>query len=130
MSSGLTPKLPLTRGDTNDFVLITTYQELVRQNLKNLLLTNPGERVMDVGFGVGLYRYLFENDNQLLYSKVAGKIREQVSKYLSYVEIIDIIFDSARNNPDLDTNFLKVRISYKIIPLETSSEIEITLPTD
>jgi|MDTA01.3.fsa_nt_gb phage baseplate assembly protein W len=130
MASGLTPKLPLTRGETNDFVLITTYQELVRQNFKNLLLTNPGERVMDIGFGVGLYRYLFENDNQLLYSKVAGKIREQVTKYLPYIEVVDIIFDSARNNPDLDTNFLKVKISYNIIPLETSTEIEITLPTD
>ena len=44
MASGLTPKLPLVRDSINDFLLITDYKELVKQNFKNLILTNPGEK--------------------------------------------------------------------------------------
>lgn len=131
MPSGLTPKLPLTRGATNDFDLITSYQELVRQNFKNLILTSPGERVMDINFGVGLSQFLFELDNPLLYSSISGRIKSQVSRYLPYIEVVDITFNSATNNePNFDTNFLGVKISYNITPLETTDTVEITLPTD
>ena len=38
-----------------------TTQEQVRSNLINVLLTEPGERVYEPNFGVGLKRRLFEN---------------------------------------------------------------------
>jgi len=130
MPSGLTPRLPLVKGNSFDYELISSYQELVRQNLKNLLLTNPGERIMDVSFGVGLNSFLFEQDSQILYSKITGKITEQVSKYLPYVKIRDVVFNSNFNNPDLDKNFLSVKVLYRVIPLNANTSIEITLPTD
>ena len=68
MASGLTPKLPLVRDTINDFLLITDYKELVKQNLKNLILTNPGEKIMDADFGIGINRFLFELDNPALYA--------------------------------------------------------------
>lgn len=130
MASGLTPRLPLIKGNSFDYELISSYQELVRQNLKNILLTNPGERIMDVNFGVGLNSFLFEQDNQILYSKITGKISEQVSKYLPYVKINDVVFNSNFNNPNLDKNFLSVKVLYRVIPLNSNASIEITLPTD
>ena len=38
-----------------------TTQEQVKSNLINVLLTEPGERVYEPNFGVGLKRRLFEN---------------------------------------------------------------------
>jgi phage baseplate assembly protein W len=130
MASGLTPKLPLIRGDVNDFELITSYLDLVKQNFKNVMLTNPGERVMDVNFGAGLNRFLFGQDSFSMYSRVAGKIKEQASKYLPYINIEDISFETSENNSDLQDNFLKVQIVYNIVPLETLDSVELTLPTD
>jgi phage baseplate assembly protein W len=130
MPSGLTPRLPLVKGNSFDYELITSYQELVRQNLKNLLLTNPGERVMDVNFGVGLNSFLFELDNQILYSQITGKINEQVSKYLPYVKILDVAFNSFLNDPGMEQNSLSVKVLYRVIPLQANASIEITLPTN
>ena len=130
MASGLTPKLPLTRGFSNDYLLIDSYRELVKQNVKNLLLTNPGERIMDLNFGVGLSGFLFENDTPALYSEISSRISSQVSLYLPYIQIIDIVFLSNNNDPSLPTNFLKVNFSYNIIPLEVTDEIELTLPNN
>ena len=130
MPSGLTPRLPLVKGNSFDYELISSYQELVRQNLKNVLLTNPGERIMDINFGVGLSSFLFEHDNEILYSKITGKINDQVSKYLPYIKILDVVFNSFLNDPSMNENSLSVKIFYRVLPLNANASIEITLPTN
>ena len=119
----LTPQLPLSRNSLTGYKLIGNYVSLVKQNLKNLLLTVPGERMMMPDFGVGLKRFLFESDSPLVYDSVASRIREQISKYLSYIEITDIVFNSHSIDPNVKENILYVRVEYKIIPLELSDTI-------
>ena len=46
--------------DTNMFKGTQTLKEQVKANLINLLLTQPGERVNEPNFGVGLKHLLFE----------------------------------------------------------------------
>ena len=77
MPSGLTPRLPLIKGNSFDYELITSYQELIRQNLKNILLTNPGERIMDINFGVGLNSFLFH----------LRIIESRIKRYIKYFYI-------------------------------------------
>jgi phage baseplate assembly protein W len=122
----LTPRLPLSRNLITGYALIGDYVSLVKQNFKNLLLTVPGERMMNPDFGVGLKRFLFENDSPLVYDSVAEAIRTQVSKYLPYIEIKDIIFNSSAGDPSLPDNTMYVRVEYRIIPLELSDAIDIT----
>lgn len=62
MSAGLDAKLPLTFDNTDKFYTVTkTIKENYQQNVKMLLLTAPGERIMLAKYGVGLRNYLFEN---------------------------------------------------------------------
>ena len=128
--AGLTPKLPLTRDGLNGYMLITTYKDLVKQNFKNLMFTIPGERVMDLDFGIGLKRFLFEMDDPAVYSRISGRIEQQVSKYLPYIAITDIKFDSAAIDESLDPNYLSIAITYTIVPLDTADKLELTLPND
>jgi phage baseplate assembly protein W len=92
------------------------------------MLTNPGERMMDPTFGVGITTFLFEIDNPILYEDITSKIREQVNKYLSYIEVQDVIFNSQRLDDDIDDNFLSILIKYRITPLDLSDVLEITTP--
>ena len=65
MTLGLSPKLPLQLDSMmGSYALNKTDKGVIKQNFKNLLLTNPGERIMDVRFGVGLSRFLFENRSE------------------------------------------------------------------
>jgi phage baseplate assembly protein W len=128
--AGITPLLPLSRDAINGYTLITDYKTLVKQNFKNLMFTIPGERMMDINFGIGLKRFLFEMDNPNLYGKISGRITQQVGKYLPYIGINDILFKSAANGDGLDPNFLSVSIEYTIIPLDTVDKLELTLPED
>ena len=52
--------LPLLRSSNDGFEMLKTIKETVKQNLKTIILTNPGERIMDPEFGVGIRRFLFE----------------------------------------------------------------------
>ena len=58
--AGFAPKLPLARDTGDGFALIKNFENMIKQNLKMLVLTSPGERIMIPDFGVGLRRYLFE----------------------------------------------------------------------
>ena len=128
MAFGLTPFLPLTMNKENGIALIQAYSVLVRQNFKNLLLTIPGERIMDANFGVGLNQFLFELDNPQLYDNITGKIHEQVNKYLPYVEILSLSFKSGATHSTMDPNALFISLKYNVVPLKFVDKLDISLP--
>lgn len=120
MAQGLSTKLPLTRSPDDGCEQNKTFQQLVKQNFLMLLLTNQGERMMIPDFGIGLKSYLFETDSIGLRSELSSKIRSQVNKYLSYVKIINLEFNSG-----VGGNFLSIKIEYEIIPLNFNDSIEV-----
>ena len=61
--SSLGVKLPLARDSSDGFGMIKNFKTMIKQNFKMLLLTNPGERVMEPDFGVGRKKFLFENSS-------------------------------------------------------------------
>tara|TARA_R100000008_G_scaffold8353_3_gene4381 strand:+ start:1058 stop:1456 length:399 start_codon:yes stop_codon:yes gene_type:complete len=126
MSSGLSPALPLVVDNVfGAYRLNTTFTELATQNLKMLILTIPGERMMDPSFGVGLRRYLFENNGADTYQEIANNIGRQVERYLPYIQIDDIKFQIPEDNPDIFPHNLSVSIFFTIVPLQRNSVVEI-----
>ena len=94
---GLSPKLPLALNSIDGIGLNKTFTEVAKQNLKMVLLTNPGERIMDPGFGVGILSFLFENNINQVTTNIRDTINSQVQEYLPYISIdeITIIKDSS-----------------------------------
>lgn len=121
--AGLSPKLPLRRDDQDGYLLNKDFKDLVQQNFKMLVLTNPGERIMDPEFGVGLRRFLFEQNNPQTYSQIESKMREQVSRYLSYLKIKNISFNRPSGLDNLSENLLSIKIVYFIEPLQIENDI-------
>jgi|TARA_R110002020_G_scaffold100115_2_gene237042 phage baseplate assembly protein W len=126
--TGISPKLPLTIDYTNGYELNQTFQDSVKQNLAGLVLTVPGERIMDPDFGVGLRTYLFEIDNPLVRSDISGKLTQQVGIYIPWVNILEISFTTQKDNPELEANFLYMSFTYIITPLDFTDRLDITLP--
>lgn len=121
--SGITPLLPLGFGDEPGYVLIDKLEDLVKQNLKNLFLTNPGERIMDLDFGIGLKQYLFEQSVAATYDSLEARSVQQVEKYMPFVEI-----DAVNVAPDdSDSAVVYVEVEYEIIPLRKKSTLDLTL---
>ena len=129
MASGISVKLPLTL-DVNDgaYSMNKTVVESVKQNLKNLLLTAPGERIMDPEFGAGLRNLFFEMNDGLTADVVRSKIYEQVSVYLPFITILEINIISAENAgvlSDISPNTMSVKIVYHIQQISASDTLDI-----
>ena len=115
-------KLPITRDSINGFTMLADFHSTIKQNLKMIVLTNPGERVMIPDFGVGIMSYLFENYNDSVFVEIENDIREQVAIYLPVVTIKRILFD----NTNESTNTLGVSIEYIIPALGIKDLLEFT----
>ena len=116
-------RLPLSLDGTDGFGMIKTIKRMVRQNLKMIILTNPGERVMEPEFGVGIKQFLFQNFSQNVYAEIDNKIREQVRLYLPEVSIQGVNFYSIEE----DSNKVSFRLVYSIPAIAVNDLLEITI---
>tara|TARA_Y100000310_G_C20681557_1_gene816255 strand:- start:2731 stop:3135 length:405 start_codon:yes stop_codon:yes gene_type:complete len=131
MSSGIAAQLPLQISNTfGAYGLITKFTTLVKQNLKMLVLTTPGERMMDINFGVGLRQFLFEPNETSTYVKIDEKIRQQVDNYLPYIGITGIEFDALTQEASLYPHKLKVAIRFEIVPLQRNEVLNLEVDID
>jgi phage baseplate assembly protein W len=65
-------------------------RELVRNNLRQLLMCNKGERVMLPDYGLNLERYLFEPLDQTTYYLIKQDILRTLERYFSSVNVITL----------------------------------------
>jgi len=130
--SGISPKLPLYIDPVDGIALNKTLKQMTRQNLKMIILTSPGERIMHPKFGVGLRRYLFMNNTQSTLSNISRKIEEQVRTYLPNIKIRSIKFFS-ENGEEIrssfesssSSNYVKLVLNYEIPSAFISDALEI-----
>ena len=128
MAIGISPALPLSI-DPKDgaYGLNKNLRQSIRQNLKNLILTTKGERMMLPDFGVGLRNFLFENFTPAVLTNISDEIKSQVASYMPFVNVRRINFFDSESNPDtIAENELRISIVYDILPLDDTDTLTIT----
>jgi len=130
--SGLSPKYPLLYDHKDGFYLLNkTYEEVISQNLKNLVLTAPGERIMDINFGVGIYKLLFEQESSEMREELSTRIISQVAKYMPFVNILEVkIFPNEEERQHYMgeiSNYINIYIIYAIPSLDLEDTLEINI---
>ncbi len=81
--------------------------DAIKQNLKMLLLTRPGEYVMDANYGVGLPDYLFLQEQEIQTESLESIIREQASTYMPYMTISNL-----QVTLDPSNSMMRIRIEF------------------
>lgn len=122
------PKWPLKSGNEDTFEMYDDVKQQITFYLKNLILTSPGENISDPNYGVGLRRFLFEQNIDSVRGSIASAISSQISVYLPYliVEDIQIVAEAQ----DIDDNSMTVRIIYGIPGDVTQQVFELDLNPD
>lgn len=124
MAAGISVKLPLrVTAEDGTYALHKDLIGTVKQNFKNLVLTAPGERIMDANFGVGVYDLLFENYNSDIKEQIRSRIISQAQFYLPFIKVRSINIDDSK----MDANLLYVAINYYISPLNYADVLNINL---
>ena len=115
-------RLPLTENSSDGFTMLKSLGETVKQNFKMLILTSPGERVMEPNYGVGVKNYLFLNYSEDAHDKIKRKIIEQAALYMPAISLNNIVFAD-----DRATNKMYIQIEYAIPNIGIQDLLEITI---
>jgi phage baseplate assembly protein W len=124
---GISPQVPLVYDPVDGpYRLNKTIGQAIKQNFKNLILTSPGERIMEPEFGVGLRQYLFENVNGDLLADLVARIKQQTSAYIPAIQLESIDFITSDEDPSLSLNQISTVITYNIMPVNAQDQLQIT----
>ena len=98
-------------------------ENAIARSVRNIILTNPGEKVFDPFFGSNVSNILFETVDDITAVSIQDEIENSLKNYEPRVEIIDVIVD-----PDYDNNQFDVTISYQIVGVDIPpTQIEFAL---
>ena len=103
--------LPIQRGDDWYFRQSFKTFDQVRSNLKNLLLTKRGERILQPDFGSGLHDLLFNPATEKFEEDLENTINDAVAQWLPYIIVEDINIDISKEMTD--NNQAKVSLKFR-----------------
>ncbi len=125
---GISVALPLEYDSTDGpYRLNKTIGATVRQNLKNLLLTSPGERVMMPDFGAGLRRILFDPMLPTTFSTAREEVYKQVGRFMPFVVLERVSFITNEEDSSLGLNQVVVVVDYNLGSLNESDTLEFVI---
>jgi phage baseplate assembly protein W len=104
---------------SNSLVVLKN-QDSIRQALKNMLLTNPGERLFDPFFGSGITGMLFENYTPFVQQDIIRKIALSMSLYEPRAQLLNI---SVIADPDNDG--FNVNITFSLINIPEPGSLKL-----
>ena len=117
--------LPIKRGNTGYFEQAFTSFEQSKANLKNLLLTAKGERIMQPEFGTGLQSLLFEPMDDTFEDRLQDVITQTVSYWLPYINIEEI--DVEMTDAMKDNHTAQMTIQFTVGNTIETQEITFTV---
>lgn len=116
------------RYPTNGGLLFEPTYDLFEQaktNLRNLLLTRKGERVMQPDFGTGLHELLFEPMDTEFEQNIQKAVIESVGYWLPYITVEEI--DVEMTDEMKDRNTANMNITFRVGETIETNEITFTV---
>jgi len=118
-------KLPV--GSGNKLFSKSSDNEVLIGQVRQLVYTTPGERVMLPNFGLDLTRYLFEPITKEIVDEIKEKMYTQFSKYIENAEILKIVcYSESGEDPFSPVKLpsiilrmsVKNKITNQVLPME------------
>lgn len=104
-----------------DLVAVSN-ERAVTNSIKNLILTNRGERLYQPDIGSDIIKLLFEPMSDAVVSSLKSFIFDTIDAYEPRAKVIDITAD-----PDFDNNGYDITIRYVLINSSTPAAVNIKL---
>ena len=110
---------PPTTSGNNLFRLSYLTKDQVISNVRNLILTNKGERLMNPEFGTDIYRLLFDQNTLDLEPKIRESVQNAFDKYmpLAKIEFLEV---------NQHEHKIHIILGFSVIEYNISEIIEIT----
>lgn len=95
---------------TDNGVKMSAYEQDIRESLRVLFSTSPGERVNRYDYGCNLRQYAFESLSEQLTVRMRNEISRAVILYEPRIELEDVSFEEQPEN-----GMLLIRLTYTVL---------------
>ena len=101
----------------NNDILTVKNETAIARSVRNLILTNKGERFFNPDLGCGVNDLLFENLDLLTASRIESEIKYTIDAYEPRVDLTDV-----QVRPDYDNHTFDIVIRYNIIGIDATPQ--------
>lgn len=115
-------KTDFAKNPLNDDVSIVTNEDAVKQSIRNLILTDRGERPFQPNLGSDVRAMLFENINPATLSIIESKVETAIRNYEPRAGLISVEATSL-----IDDNTVRIAILFYIINKEEPVSFNVIL---
>jgi phage baseplate assembly protein W len=84
-------------------------EDAVKESIKNLILTDRGERLMQPTIGGNIRAMLFENITPSIITLIEEQVRTTINLYEPRAELIDVIVTS-----NIDDNIVRIKVIFYV----------------
>jgi len=95
------------------FERVYTSDIQAKENLKNLLLTTPGERIENVTFGCALMNIIFEQSTDKTKGRIETVITDAVSYWLPYIAFEEIDIITSVDDPSVE-HLISIKLVFSV----------------
>jgi len=115
-------KFPVQVDPTTGRIGMSEYEQDIKESIRILVATAPGERLMRPDFGCGIHDFVFSPINRITLGLFESRIREALTQWETRVEIVklDISSREAANG--------KLEINLTCLVRDTNTEFNLVFP--
>ncbi|HEY4030717.1 MAG TPA: GPW/gp25 family protein [Caulobacteraceae bacterium] len=104
------------------------YPDHVEQMIRQVLLTDPGERVCLPTFGAGLRRLLFAPMTAQLQSSTQMTVTQALQTWLAgQITVKSVVVQTSASSPDVADGTILISIGYVLIETQTLRQTQVTV---
>ena len=101
----------------NSDLIALKNENAISRSIRNLILTQPGDKPFEPDLGSEVYESLFESLDQITASSIQQQIENTIIKYEPRVDLRDVTVSA-----NIPNNAFDVLINYEIIGIEASRQ--------
>ena len=98
-------------------------EDNVRESIRVILMTEPGERLMREDFGCGLRKFLFEPNTVTTRQLIRERINKAIGRWEPRVKVDEVTVETDSNNPRL----VSIDIFFRLVATQALGRIGLTL---
>jgi phage baseplate assembly protein W len=115
-------KFPVAVNPVTGRIAMSEFEEDIKESIRIILFTAPGERVMRPDFGCGIHDLVFSSMSRITIGLFESRIREAITKWEPRVEITKLDISTR----DADRGKLEIDLTYLV--RDTNTEFNLVFP--
>lgn len=115
-------KFPVQVNPMTGRIAMSAYEEDIKESIRIILATAPGERLMRPDFGCGIHDLVFSPINTITIGLFESRIRESITQFEARVDIVKLDISSR----DAANGKLEINLTYLV--RDTNTEFNLVFP--